>query len=119
MGHLMTDAYRGDAARAAKSARVVRRGKVYNKSGFIIQYPECLHADFIHRHENLHTLYFEIGVGANTPVIIKYPFWAMTRANPKAKYACLNYNEAFCPHQIENQSICIDGDADTILASLK
>ena len=34
-------------------------------------------------------------------------------------YACLNYNEAFCPHQIENQSICIDGDADTILASLK
>ena len=77
------------------------------------------YADFIHRHENLHTLYFEIGVGANTPVIIKYPFWAMTRANPKARYACLNYNEAFCPHQIENQSICIDGDADTILASLK
>ena len=77
------------------------------------------YADFIHRHENLHTLYFEIGVGANTPVIIKYPFWAMTRANPKAKYACLNYKEAFCPHQIENQSICIDGDADTILASLK
>jgi NAD-dependent SIR2 family protein deacetylase len=77
------------------------------------------YADFIHRHENLHTLYFEIGVGANTPVIIKYPFWAMTRSNPKAKYACLNYNEAFCPHQIENQSICIDGDADTILASLK
>ena len=77
------------------------------------------YADFIHRHENLHTLYFEIGVGANTPVIIKYPFWAMTRANLKAKYACLNYNEAFCPHQIENQSICIDGDADTILASLK
>ena len=77
------------------------------------------YADFIHRHENLHTLYFEIGVGANTPVIIKYPFWAMTRANPKAKYACLNYNEAFCPHQIENQSICIDGDADTIPASLK
>ena len=77
------------------------------------------YADFIHRHENLHTLYFEIGVGANTPVIIKYPFWAMTRANPKAKYACLNYNEAFCPHQIENQSICIDGDADTVLASLK
>lgn len=36
MRHLMTDAYRGDAARAAKSARVVRRGKVYKKSGFII-----------------------------------------------------------------------------------
>ena len=44
MRHSMTDAYRGDAARAAKSARVVRCGKVYKKSGFIIQYPECLHA---------------------------------------------------------------------------
>ena len=77
------------------------------------------YADFIHRHENLHTLYFEIGVGANTPVIIKYPFWAMTRANPKAKYACLNYNEAFCPHQIENQSICIDGDIGEVLNKLR
>ena len=77
------------------------------------------YSDFILRHENLHTLYFEIGVGANTPVIIKYPFWQMTNDNPKAVYACLNYNEAFCPKQIEKKSICLEGDADTILASLK
>ena len=44
------------------------------------------YADFIHRHENLRTLYLEIGVGANTPVIIKYPFWAMTATNPKNQY---------------------------------
>lgn len=73
------------------------------------------YSDFIRRHENLHTLYFEIGVGANTPVIIKYPFWQMTNDNPKAVYACLNYNEAFCPKQIEKQSICLDGDAGVIL----
>ena len=73
------------------------------------------YSDFILRHENLHTLYFEIGVGANTPVIIKYPFWQMTNDNPKAVYACLNYNEAFCPKQIEKQSICLDGDAGVIL----
>ena len=79
----------------------------------------AVYADFIRRHEDLHTLYLEIGVGANTPVIIKYPFWALTAENPKAVYVCLNYNEAFCPQQIENQSICIDGDADTILESLK
>ena len=77
------------------------------------------YAAFIRRHENLHTLYFEIGVGANTPVIIKYPFWAMTDAHPNARYACLNYNEAFCPRQIEHQSICIDGDADAILGCIK
>ncbi len=73
------------------------------------------YAEFIRRHENLHTLFLEIGVGANTPVIIKYPFWAMTEANPKAVYACLNYNESFCPKQIEGQSICIDGDAWELL----
>ena len=76
------------------------------------------YADFIRRHENLHTLYLEIGVGANTPVIIKYPFWAMTAENPKAVYACLNYDEAFCPKEIEGQSICIDGDARDLLESL-
>lgn len=77
------------------------------------------YSDFILRHENLHTLYFEIGVGANTPVIIKYPFWQMTNDNPKAVYACLNYNEAFCPKQIEKQSICLDGDAGVILDLIK
>jgi len=77
------------------------------------------YSDFIRRHENLHTLYFEIGVGANTPVIIKYPFWQMTNDNQKAVYACLNYNEAFCPKQIEKQSICLDGDAGVILDLIK
>ncbi len=72
------------------------------------------YAEFLHEHEDMHVLYLEIGVGANTPVIIKYPFWAMTKENPKAVYACLNHNEAFCPRQIESQSICIDGDADAV-----
>ena len=74
------------------------------------------YSDFLRRHEGLRVLYLEIGVGANTPVIIKYPFWAMTLENPKATYACVNYNEAFCPRQIEKQSVCIDGDAGEIFA---
>ena len=76
------------------------------------------YADFLRRHRKLHTLYWEIGVGANTPVIIKYPFWAMTAGNPNAVYACLNYDEAFCPKQIEERSLCIDGDAAEILDRL-
>ena len=68
------------------------------------------YAQFLRRHKDLHTLYLEIGVGSNTPVIIKYPFWAMTAENPRAVYACLNYGEAFCPREIEGQSICVDGD---------
>ena len=77
------------------------------------------YADFLRRHENLHVLYLELGVGANTPVIIKYPFWQMTKANDKAVYACLNYGEAFCPGEIEDRSICIDGDIGTLLTEIK
>lgn len=74
--------------------------------------------DFLQRHENRHVLYLELGVGANTPVIIKYPFWQMTKANGKAIYACLNYGEAFCPGEIEDRSICIDGDIGTLLTEI-
>lgn len=77
------------------------------------------YSDFLRRHESLHVLYLELGVGSNTPVIIKYPFWQMTASNPKAVYACLNYGEAYCPIDIENQSICIDGDIDEIFDMLK
>ena len=52
------------------------------------------------------------------PVIVKYPFWQMTNDNPKAVYTCLNYNEAYCPKQIESQSICIDGDSQDVIARL-
>ena len=66
--------------------------------------------DFLKKHEGRHVLFLEIGVGSNTPVIVKYPFWQMTRDDPEAVYACLNYNEAYCPKQIEKQSVVIDGD---------
>ena len=61
----------------------------------------------------------ELGVGGNTPVIIKYPFWQMTLTNGSATYACLNYGEANCPEEIAVQSICIDGDIAEILTKLK
>ena len=77
------------------------------------------YSDFLRRHENLHVLYLEIGVGANTPVIIKYPFWQMTRDNRQAFYACVNYDEAVCPKEIEQRSVCIHGDAGEILRMLK
>lgn len=75
--------------------------------------------DFIQQHENLHILYLELGVGVNTPGIIKYNFWQMTMKNPKAVYACINFGEAFTPKEIEERSICIDGDIGEILKKLK
>ena len=76
------------------------------------------YSEFLKKHEGRHVLFMEIGVGANTPVIVKYPFWQMTYNNPNAVYACLNYNEAFCPREIEKQSIVIDGDSGEVIEEL-
>lgn len=57
-------------------------------------------------------------MGANTPVIIKYPFWRMTVENPKAVYACVNYGEAFCPGEIEERSICLNMDIQKFLEDI-
>lgn len=64
-------------------------------------------------------LFLELGVGMNTPGIIKYPFWNRTLENPQAIYACINYGEAFCPEEIRDRSICIDGDIAKIITDLK
>lgn len=74
--------------------------------------------DFIHRHKRLHILLLELGVGYNTPAIIKYPFWQLTAGNPKSVYTCINNGEAFCPTEIETQSICINSDIGSILEQL-
>lgn len=63
-------------------------------------------------------LYLELGVGYNTPVIIKYPFWQMTENNPEATYACVNFGEAVCPENIREQSICINGDIGQVIEDL-
>ncbi|MBR1856265.1 MAG: Sir2 silent information regulator family NAD-dependent deacetylase [Oribacterium sp.] len=63
-------------------------------------------------------LFLELGVGYNTPGIIKYPFWRMTAKNPEATYACVNYGEAVCPEDIRKQSICIDGDIGQVIEEL-
>ena len=75
--------------------------------------------DFLRRHDGLKVLYLELGVGANTPVIIKYPFWKMTYANQNATYACINFGEAFAPPEIRNRSICINADIGNVLSRLK
>lgn len=77
------------------------------------------YSDFIRRHKDLNVLYLELGVGYNTPVIIKYPFWQMTAQNPKATYACINMGNAVCPKEIEHQSICIDADIAKVIADIK
>ena len=70
------------------------------------------------RHQGTKTLYLELGVGYNTPGIIKYPFWQMTYRNQDATYVCINYRDAAVPQEIAERSICIDGDIGEILIEL-
>ena len=60
-------------------------------------------------------LFLELGVGYNTPVIIKYPFWQMTAKNPNATYACVNNGQAICPPEIRHKSICINDDISNVI----
>ncbi len=75
--------------------------------------------DFLRRHAHGRILYLELGVGYNTPGIIKYPFWQETYRNPEAFYVCLNLGDAAAPGEIAERSLCIDGDIGEILEELK
>ena len=75
--------------------------------------------NYLRTRSGLKILFLELGVGFNTPVIIKYPFWQMTAKNSNAVYACLNKGQAFCPQEIDRQSICIDADIAEVLEKLK
>ena len=74
--------------------------------------------NFLRTRAGLKILFLELGVGYNTPVIIKYPFWHMTAKNPKATYACINFGDAYAPDDIAARSICIDGDIGAVLEGL-
>ncbi len=73
---------------------------------------------FVNAHKRDDVLYLELGVGYNTPGIIKYPFWQLTAQNKRATYACINHGEAFCPEQIQRQSICVNDDIGNILSAV-
>lgn len=74
--------------------------------------------DFLRIREGQKILFLELGVGYNTPVIIKYPFWQMTAKNTNAIYACVNQGQAVCPQEIEQRSICMNADIGQVLQSL-
>ena len=74
---------------------------------------------FLRTREGQKILFLELGVGYNTPVIIKYPFWQMTAKNPNATYACINQGQAVCPQEIERQSIRVNADIGEVLSLIK
>ena len=75
--------------------------------------------DFLRRHDGLQVVFLELGVGGNTPVIIKYPFWKMTVQNPQAVYACVNMGQAYAPKEISEQAVVIGNDIGSVLKEIR
>ena len=75
--------------------------------------------DFLREHEGARLLFLELGVGWNTPGIIKYPFRRMSTRNERAVYACVNLGEAAAPRELEGRSILVDGDIGEVLRDLE
>lgn len=76
---------------------------------------EQRYEDFIRRSKNMNVVFLELGIGENTPVIIKYPFWRMTEENENSTYCCINLSEIYIPRPIKDQSICIESDIGEVL----
>ena len=75
--------------------------------------------DFLRRYKNSRILFLELGVGGNTPGIIKVPFLRMTAQNPRATYACINLGEAITMRGLEAHSILLDADIGAVLSDLR
>ena len=74
---------------------------------------------FIQDHKKRKIVFIELGVGYNTPGIIKYPFWQMTNTFPHAFYVCLNQGEAYAPEEIRRKSVCMNEDIGEVLKKLQ
>ena len=75
--------------------------------------------EFLRRHKGLRVLYLELGVGMNTPGIIKFNFWKYTKENPNAFYACINKGEAGCARDITKRSVCMDTGIREVLEAIE
>lgn len=76
------------------------------------------YSEFLKANMYTKTVYLELGVGFNTPGIIKYPFWQKTQANPNAVYVCINKGECTVPTDIQDRSIAISGDIGGVISDL-
>ncbi len=74
---------------------------------------------FLRDHARERILFLELGVGGNTPGIIKVPFLRMTAQNPDATYACVNLGEVLTMGSLERQSILLDADIGQVLHDLQ
>ncbi len=76
------------------------------------------YGNFIEKHRSENILFLELGVGYNTPGIIKFPFWKITAKNPEAFYICVNFGEVYVPDEIKKRAICVNSDINEFLKKI-
>ena len=74
--------------------------------------------NFLQENKRERVVFLELGVGMNTPGIIKFPFWQMTARWPQAFYICINLDQAWAPEEIRDRSLCLNGDMGPVLEAL-
>lgn len=60
---------------------------------------------FLKLHKQNRVVFLELGVGFQTPGIIKYPFWQMTAVRKDAVYIAINQEDVMCPNEIMDRSL--------------
>ena len=70
---------------------------------------------FMEDHRGQNVVFLELGVGYNTPGIIKYNFWQYAHNWQNAFYVCINKGEADIPNEIREKSVGIDADIAEVL----
>lgn len=70
---------------------------------------------FLSENKNKKVVFIELGVGYNTPGIIKYPFWQYTHEWNDAFYICINKGQCGIPSEIRDKAVCLDGDIARVI----
>ena len=74
--------------------------------------------DFLHDAEGKKTVLLELGVGFNTPVHIKMPFWKLTAEKPEVTYIAVNPERPVVPDDISERTIYLQQSISDVISSL-
>ncbi|MFI3206211.1 MAG: Sir2 family NAD-dependent protein deacetylase [Clostridia bacterium] len=75
--------------------------------------------NFVKENINKNIVFLELGIGYNTPSIIKYPFWQMSYGHKKANYICINFDDVRVPKEIKEKSLCFEMDIKKVFENVK
>ena len=70
---------------------------------------------FLNENKDKKILFLELGVGWNTPGIIKYPFIRMTYSLKDAFYVCVNKGFNRIPEEIKDKAIVLNEDINLLV----